>query len=141
MCGFFYSKEKIYLLISRECLCRDAGVNFAIQKGLDASRSTVIYFNHNDASDLERKLIEQETKDKLNPKKAANTRKFLIAEAIYMNSGEMCPLVELVELRKKYKLRFFLDESLTFGVLGEKGKGLVEHLKIDVRKLHWIYVS
>lgn len=119
-----YSKRKDICYVDEE-------VNFAIQKGLDASRSKVVYFKHNDMKDLETKLMEQEKEDKRNPKKAASTRKFLIAEAIYINTGEMCPLDKLVELRKKYKLRFFLDESLSFGVLGKRGTGLVEHMNVD----------
>lgn len=58
----------------------------------------------------------------------------MVAEAIYMNTGEMCPLNEAVELRKKYKLRLFLDESISFGVLGN-GRGLTEFLNVDVRIL------
>ncbi|EFP05273.1 CRE-SPTL-1 protein [Caenorhabditis remanei] len=42
----------------------DEGVNFAIQKGLQASRSRVEYFKHNDMEDLERLLLEQEQRDK-----------------------------------------------------------------------------
>lgn len=129
-----YSKRKDICFVDEE-------VNFAIQKGLDASRSTVIYFKHNDVQDLEEKLIEQQMKDKKNPKKAANTRKFLITEAIYLNTGEMCPLAKMVELRKTYKLRYFLDESLCFGVLGTKGKGLVEHLNIDKNEIDLISSS
>lgn len=49
-----------------------------------------------------------------------------------MNTGEMCPLNEAVELRKKYKLRLFLDESISFGVLGKHGRGLTEFLNVDV---------
>lgn len=110
----------------------DEEVNFAIQKGLDASRSRVVTFKHNDMADLEDKLMAQEREEKRNPRKNAKTRKFLIVEGIYINTGEMCPLDELVKLRAKYKLRLFLDESVSFGVLGEKGTGLVEHLKVDV---------
>lgn len=109
----------------------DEAVNFAIQKGLDASRSKIVFFKHNDVKDLEMKLEEQAKLDRKNPRKAAKTRKFLVAEGIYFNTGEICPLRELVELRKKYKLRMFLDESISFGCLG-KGKGLTEHLGIDV---------
>ena len=36
----------------------DEAVNFAIQKGLDASRSKVKYFKHNDVQHLEQ-LLEQ----------------------------------------------------------------------------------
>uniref|UniRef100_A0A8R1DYV2 Serine palmitoyltransferase 1 n=1 Tax=Caenorhabditis japonica TaxID=281687 RepID=A0A8R1DYV2_CAEJA len=42
----------------------DEGVNFAIQKGLQASRSRVEYFKHNDMDHLERLLQEQEERDK-----------------------------------------------------------------------------
>ncbi|XP_063704024.1 serine palmitoyltransferase 1-like [Culicoides brevitarsis] len=118
----------------------DEAVNFSIQKGLDASRSKIVFFKHNDMKDLEAKLEEQAKLDKKNPRKAAKTRKFLVAEGIYFNTGEICPLRELVELRKKYKLRMFLDESISFGCLG-KGKGLTEHLGIDKIEIDLISAS
>lgn len=50
-----------------------------------------------------------------------------------MNTGDMCLLPKLVELRAKYKLRLLLDESISFGTLGEHGRGLSEYLNVDVR--------
>jgi serine palmitoyltransferase len=44
--------------------CSDESVHFAIQKGIQASRSQVRYFKHNDMDDLERLLQEQERADK-----------------------------------------------------------------------------
>ena len=41
----------------------DKGVSFAIQKGLVASRSRIMWFDHNDMDDLERLLLEQKEKD------------------------------------------------------------------------------
>lgn len=110
----------------------DECVNFSIQKGLDASRSKIFYFKHNDVTDLERLLKEQDAKDRKNPAKAAKIRRFIIVEAIYMNTGEMCPLTEIIELRKRYKLRMILDESISFGALGNHGRGITEHLNINV---------
>lgn len=49
-----------------------------------------------------------------------------------MNIGDMCPLNKLVELRQQYKLRLILDESISFGALGEHGRGLTEYLNVDV---------
>lgn len=121
--------------------CRDEGVNFSIQKGLDASRSKIIYFKHNDAKDLERILKEQDVIDGKNPKKAAKIRRFIIVEAIYMNSGEICPLPDIIELRKKYKLRLILDESVSFGSLGKTGRGIIEHFLIDVSSYHSMFAS
>ena len=44
--------------------CSDEGVNFSIQQGLKASRSKIVYFKHNDVTDLERHLQEQAVEDK-----------------------------------------------------------------------------
>lgn len=108
----------------------DEKVNFAIQKGLDASRSTIQYFKHNDVQSLHDLLLQQEEKDKKNPKKAAKIKRFLIIEGIYMNTGEICPLPELVALCKRYKLRIFMDESISLGTLGAHGKGVTEHFGV-----------
>ena len=37
-----------------------------------------------------------------------------------------------VELKWKYKLRVFLEESFSFGVLGATGRGVTEHFNISV---------
>lgn len=42
---------------------RDEAACFSIQKGLQASRSFIKYFKHNDMEDLERLLKEQELED------------------------------------------------------------------------------
>lgn len=129
------SRQSISIFISDEC------VNFAIQKGIDASRSRIVYFKHNDMRDLEEKLIEQQKLDIKKPKKAAVTKRFLIVEGIYMNTGEMCPLRELVALRSKYKLRLFLDETVSFGTIGKHGRGLTEFLGVDKIEVDLICAS
>ncbi|KAK0394563.1 hypothetical protein QR680_000805 [Steinernema hermaphroditum] len=49
---FIYAKQRVL------------GCNFAIQKGVQASRSRIEWFNHNDMEDLERLLLIQAAKDK-----------------------------------------------------------------------------
>uniref|UniRef100_A0AAA9SG66 Serine palmitoyltransferase 1 n=2 Tax=Bos TaxID=9903 RepID=A0AAA9SG66_BOVIN len=75
----------------------DKAACFAIQKGLQASRSDIKVFNHNDMDDLERLLKEQEIEDQKNPRKARVTRRFIIVEGLYMNTGTVCPLPELID--------------------------------------------
>nr|XP_033784843.1 serine palmitoyltransferase 1 isoform X2 [Geotrypetes seraphini] len=110
----------------------DEAACFAIQKGLQASRSNIKYFKHNDMDDLERLLKEQEVEDQKNPRKARVTRRFILVEGLYMNTGAICPLPELVKLKYKYKVRIFLEESLSFGVLGEHGRGITEYFGIKI---------
>lgn len=111
---------------------------FAIQKGLQASRSHIKYFKHNDIADLERLLKEQEVEDQKNPRKARVTRRFIVVEGLYMNTGDICPLPELVKLKYKYKVRIFVEESLSFGVLGEHGRGVTEHFGINIEDIDLI---
>uniref|UniRef100_A0A8D3DKS2 Serine palmitoyltransferase 1 n=1 Tax=Scophthalmus maximus TaxID=52904 RepID=A0A8D3DKS2_SCOMX len=110
----------------------DEAACFSIQKGLQASRSFIKYFKHNDVEDLERLLKEQELEDHKNPRKARVTRKFIVAEGLYINTADICPLPQLVELKYKYKVRIFLEESLSFGVLGECGRGVTEHFGVNI---------
>ncbi|XP_033737233.1 serine palmitoyltransferase 1-like isoform X2 [Pecten maximus] len=109
----------------------DEGVCFAIQKGLVASRSAIKWFKHNDMEDLERLLKIQQEEDRRIPKKAKVTRRFLVVEGLYINYADICPLPQLVALKWKYKLRLFMEESLSFGVLGANGKGVTEHFGIS----------
>ena len=37
-----------------------------------------------------------------------------------------------MEFRNKYKVPIFLEESLSFGVLGSTGKGAAEHFNVSV---------
>jgi 7-keto-8-aminopelargonate synthetase-like enzyme len=39
---------------------------------------------------------------------------------------------KMVELKRRYKLRLFIDESISFGILGEHGRGITEHCNISV---------
>uniref|UniRef100_A0A914CB15 Serine palmitoyltransferase 1 n=1 Tax=Acrobeloides nanus TaxID=290746 RepID=A0A914CB15_9BILA len=115
----------------------DKGVNFAIQKGLQASRSRIEWFEHNDVEDLERLLEIQAEKDRKNPKIAAKTRRFMVVEGLYTKTADLCPLPQLMALKWKYKVRIFIDESYSFGVIGKTGRGwLVVFFVVDVLLRH-----
>lgn len=116
----------------------DEAVCFAIQKGLQASRSRIVYFKHNNMDDLEAKLKEQEVIDKKEPKRSSVTRKFIVVEGIYANTGTLCPLPKLVELKYRYKVRLFVEESFSFGVLGKHGRGVTEHFNVPIEKVDLI---
>lgn len=119
----------------------DRGVNFAVQKGLQASRSRLEFFDHNDTDDLERLLEAQAEKDRHNPKKAKVTRRFLVVEGVYLNYGDICPLPKLLEFKWKYKVRLFIDESCSFGVLGAHGRGVTEHFGVNIEDVDMICAS
>lgn len=57
-------------------------------------------------------------------RKTPLTRKFIISEGLFANSGTIVNLPELVQIKKKYKYRLILDESLSFGTLGSRCSGV-----------------
>lgn len=122
----------------KDIVIADERVNFSVQKGLDATRASIRYFKHNDTKDLENLLMLQDVEDKKNPRRAGKIRRFLIVEGIYMNTGEICPLPEMVRLCRKYKLRIFVDESVSFGTLGKTGRGLTEYYGVPRSEIDMI---
>ena len=59
-------------------------------------------------------------------------RRFIIVEGLYHNTGKLCPLPEIVELKYKYFYRIILDESLSFGTIGNTGRGVTEYYGVKV---------
>jgi serine palmitoyltransferase len=77
-----------------DIIVADRGVNFAIQKGIQISRSTVRWYDHNDLKSLEDVLdaVEKERKKRRGPL----TRRFIITEGIFEKDGAMTDLPKLV---------------------------------------------
>ncbi|KAF3663854.1 Long chain base biosynthesis protein 1 [Capsicum annuum] len=110
---------------------RDEGVHWGIQNGLQLSRSTIIYFKHNNMESL-RNTLEKVTQEN---KQAKKLRRYIVVEAVYQNSGKIAPLGEIIKLKEKYRFRVLLDESNSIGVLGSSGRGLTEHCKVSADKI------
>jgi len=138
--GFSTISSVIPAFLKRgDLLICDELCNFAIQKGSQISRSNVKFFKHNDMNDLEEILQSIQANDK--KKGAKITRRFIVTEAIFYNTGELCDIEKIIELKFKYKYRLILDESLSFGVLGKTGRGITEHFGIPVENVEIIIGS
>ncbi|KAL7422651.1 serine palmitoyltransferase component [Cryptotrichosporon argae] len=112
-----------------DIIVADRGVNFAIHKGIQISRSTVRWYAHGDMKDLERVLgsVDRELKRK----GGKLTRRFIVTEGVFENDGMLVDLPKIIELKKKFKYRLMLDESQSFGMLGAHGRGATEFFGVD----------
>lgn len=122
-----------------DIIVADDGVCFSVQRGLEISRSTIRWFKHNDMADLERVLREIQEMDKKSKKPV--TRRFMVVEGIYTNSGDIAPLPQLIELKKKYKYRLVVDESISFCALGKHGRGVTDYFNVPVKDVDIIVGS
>lgn len=120
-------------------ICDDS-VHYGIQQGIALSRSSVLYFRHNDLDDLELTLQNVAEKDARMPQKKLN-RRFIIVEGISQYHGDICPLNAVIQLKRKYKYRVVLDDSLAFGVLGDTGRGTPEHTGVSITDVDFYCVT
>ena len=118
----------------------DEAVSFAIQRGIQLSRSRVLFYRHLDAEHCLQ--LMQEVQAERTAKRGHVTRQFLICEGLFANTGRISPLPDLLKHANEYKWRVILDESLALGVLGNTGRGTCEHfgIAVEVRK-QVIYVG
>ena len=92
----------------------------SIIDGCRLSFGEVKKFRHNDMNDLERVLREHESKDKL-----------VVVDGVFSMEGDIARLPEIITLTKKYGARIMVDDAHGIGVLGQTGRGTVEHFGLE----------
>ena len=88
------------------------------------SRAKRIRYPHLEASNIQQRLVES---------KADN--KFIISDGVFSMDGDLAPLVELVKLSKESKATLIIDDAHGIGVLGNKGKGVIEYFDLDNKQV------
>ena len=84
------------------------------------SRAKRIRYPHLDMNHLQQRLSAS---DKSN--------KFIISDGVFSMDGDVAPLTELVNLANKNNATLMIDDAHGIGVLGEKGRGVIEHFNIQ----------
>ena len=96
----------------------------SIIDGVRLSRADKAVFKHSDMEDLERVLIEK--RDKYN-------QVLIITDGVFSMDGDLAKLPQIVELAEKYNCLTYVDDAHGSGVLGENGRGTVDHFHLHGR--------
>jgi 8-amino-7-oxononanoate synthase len=92
------------------------------------SRATLHRYAHQDLSRLE-KLLKQSTAQ----------RKLIVVDAVFSMDGDIAPVPELLALCEQYDAYLLLDDAHGFGVLGQQGRGVLDHFKVQSPRI--IYMA
>lgn len=110
--------EKGDLIISDE-------LNHAsIIDGSRLSKADKTIYKHSDIDHLEKVL--KENRDKYN-------NILIITDGVFSMDGDIAKLPEIVELAEKYEAMTYVDDAHGSGVLGESGRGTVDHFNLHGR--------
>lgn len=99
----------------------DSFAHGCVHDGARLSRGKVSWFRHNDMEDLETQLRAC----------PINQPKLICVDGVYGMSGDLAPLVELVELKNRYGAQLLVDDAHGTGVLGANGRGTPEHFGVE----------
>ncbi len=93
----------------------------SIIDGARLSKAAIVRYRHRDMDDLEAKL-----------QAAAGSRRRLVAtDGVFSMDGDIAPLPQIVALCQRYDAISYVDDAHASGVLGEAGRGSVNHFHLD----------
>jgi 8-amino-7-oxononanoate synthase len=100
----------------------DADCHASIYDGCKLGTAEILRFRHNNVADLETRLRRLGERA---------SRTLVVVEGIYSMLGDRAPLAEIVAVKQKYGAYLLIDEAHSFGVLGERGRGLAEEAGVE----------
>ncbi len=62
-------------------------------------------------------------------------RKLIVTDAVFSMDGDIAPVPELLALAERYDALLVLDDAHGFGVLGYRGKGVLEHFNVKSERI------
>ena len=96
----------------------------SIIDGARLSRADKTIYKHNDMDSLEKVLKENREKYK---------NILIITDGVFSMDGDVADLPSIVNLAEKYEAMTYVDDAHGSGVLGENGRGTVDHFGLHGR--------
>jgi glycine C-acetyltransferase len=93
----------------------------SIIDGAKLSKAKKLVFKHSNMEDLE---------DILKNNRHQYKQILIITDGVFSMDGDIAKLPEIVQLAKKYKAKTYVDDAHGSGVLGDSGRGTIDHFKL-----------
>lgn len=119
------SSTLLALLKGNDCAIVDMGVHASVYEGL--LETNIKSFPHNNLDYLERALVSSKSK---------YTTRMVIIDGVYSQDGDLAKMDEIYKMTKQYGAYLMVDDAHGIGVLGQNGRGAIEHFnlldKVDI---------
>src|SRR5262245_60245825 len=126
--GFNSNLATIPVLVGKEDLIFSDELNHAsIIDGCRLSGAPIIRFEHCNPAALEARLQERLGGE------SRKQRGLIITDGVFSMDGDIAPLPPIVELAERFGAMVMVDDAHGEGVLGESGRGAVDHFHLHGR--------
>ena len=123
--GYMANLALISALAGKDAEIFSEALNHAsLIDGARLARAKLSIYPHRDLQVLEEQLIQSRAKDKL-----------VITDAVFSMDGDIAPIRELLALCERYGAWLLVDDAHGFGVIGDDGRGVLEHLALSSPQL------
>lgn len=95
----------------------------SIIDGVRLSKAERAIYKHKNMEDLERVLKEAKPKN--------HRRIFVITDGVFSMDGDIAPLDKIEKIAHENDAVVYVDDAHGDGVLGERGRGIVSHFKLE----------
>lgn len=129
--GFMANSGLIPQLVGeRDLIISDQLNHGSIIDGVRLSRAERGIYKHCDMEDLVENLEEAEKHE------PEYRRILIITDGVFSMDGDIAPLDKIAKLGEEHGAMVFVDDAHGEGVLGEGGRGIVSHFKLDHKKVN-----
>ncbi|WP_079529918.1 glycine C-acetyltransferase [Halobacillus hunanensis] len=111
------------ILTDQDVVISDELNHASIIDGIRLTKASRKIYKHVDMDSLEQALIESSD---------FRTR-LVVTDGVFSMDGNIAPLPKIVELAEKYDALIMVDDAHASGVLGDNGRGTVNHFNLDGR--------
>lgn len=123
--GFCSNLSVIPALVSKgDILYTDALNHASIIDGCRLSRAEIKIYEHNDMASLEALLKADQH---------LTCKKLIVTDGVFSMDGDIAPLDKIVDLAEKYGVMSMVDDAHGEGVIGQGGRGIVDHFGLHGR--------
>ncbi len=117
----FVTNQAVIPQIGADAIFTDSLNHASIIDGVRLTKSKRFIYEHNDVNDLNSKLEEGKEFG----------RKLIITDGVFSMDGDIAPLDEIAKIAKEHDAILMVDDAHGEGVLGDHGRGIVNHFKLS----------
>ncbi|WP_181348615.1 glycine C-acetyltransferase [Thalassobacillus sp. CUG 92003] len=111
------------ILTDEDVVISDELNHASIIDGIRLTKAARKIYKHTDMTSLEEKLKES----------GDYRTRLVVTDGVFSMDGNIAPLQDIVELAEKYDALIMVDDAHASGVLGDNGRGTVNHFGLDGR--------